>query len=709
MKQKQVFGSSILVLGTLLLAILGVVIYYLIQFHNNNLIQQAHIKSLGILDKIDNNLLEVYEFNNKCVDEQKLDYLTIYETKVDELKRSELKFSQMPIAQLNDTLNKQLQTLIRQYSQEQEAIINKLAFGKIEEAQAIEKKSNSDQIIFNSFDRIYSRFNDEIRKLQQAQLAQNDESAKKLFVFLIILISIILVYTFYGKKIINIKIKEDELIKLHLQRAEKTANENALLKEQFLSNMSHEIRTPLNGIIGFVQQLKKTKLDSSQNEISFYIEQACKNLLSIVNDILDFSKLKSGALPLHNETFSLTFLIDSIIQFHKQKAEEKGILFSVIYENALPEYIHGDSQRVTQIINNLLNNALKFTDKGSIQFMINNRVISDNEIVLNIEVHDTGIGIPENQLELIFNRFHQAEVTTSKIYGGTGLGLSIVKQIVEMMGGVISVKSNLHQGTVFRIELPFKIVHTAHPNNIYFAEKNLNENRILNMNILVVEDNTTNMQLLKYILGAWKMQFDFAEDGKEAIQILKQKNYDAILMDIQMPILNGFDTTLYLRNELKLSTPIIAMTAYVLAGEKEKCLSVGMNDYITKPIDEESLFQILKKYKERKIEKATDLTYLRQMLKNDNQAMQEVIGNYIREIDEIVSKLGIAFQKHDCKALSFLAHRMKSSITIFVRNDESILKTLDNIETKQTAEINEITLINQFVKQSIQELKQEHN
>jgi len=358
-------------------------------------------------------------------------------------------------------------------------------------------------------------------------------------------------------------------------------------KQQFLSNMSHEIRTPMNAIIGFSKVLMKTDLTEKQKEYLQAIKSSGNTLIVLIDDILDLAKVDAGKMIFVNAPFKIAHSITTILHLFETKTQEKNLELVKEYDSRIPEILLGDSIRLHQILINLLSNAIKFTAKGKVIVSVNLINEDEEKVTLEIKVTDTGIGIPQNKIEDIFENFEQAHTITSSLYGGTGLGLAIVKQLVEKQGGTISVKSKVDEGSTFSFTLSFQKTNAA---VAFDNETGQYETENKPLKVLVVEDVKLNQLLMRTILDDFKFEWDIADNGKIAIEKLQTNSYDLILMDLQMPIMNGFEATEHIRNKMNLQIPIIALTADVTTVDVEKCKAIGMNDYISKPLDEKLLY-----------------------------------------------------------------------------------------------------------------------
>jgi signal transduction histidine kinase/CheY-like chemotaxis protein len=405
-------------------------------------------------------------------------------------------------------------------------------------------------------------------------------------------------------------IKEQEIYSRDLAIAKDKAESASIAKSDFLANMSHEIRTPMNSIIGTAELLLNTTLTSEQQEYANIIYQGGEILLSLINDILDFSKIEAGAMDIRPAPFNVEKLMMEIIYIFKARAEQNNIILTLEDMTGIPSIIIGDCMRMRQIIFNLVGNAVKFTKAGTIILRVIKLHETSTDITLRFEVEDTGIGIDPDKIGSIFEKFTQAESSTKRKYGGTGLGLAISKQLAELMGGSIYVKSQLGKGSCFYVDIPFKRATTAELSSKMTAP---NENVPLeagtgpfftikaafHAKVLLAEDYPPNQKVAKKMLQKMGLTVDVAVNGEQAIEKLHQQHYDLVFMDCQMPEMDGFEATRLIRRESDSSianTIIIAMTANALEGDREKCIAAGMNDYISKPIKAAELHRVIEKF-----------------------------------------------------------------------------------------------------------------
>jgi signal transduction histidine kinase/ActR/RegA family two-component response regulator len=400
----------------------------------------------------------------------------------------------------------------------------------------------------------------------------------------------------------EISMAEHSLVKgkkavMELTETKKQLEEIMRVKEQFLLNMSHEIRTPMNAIIGFTGLLMKTNPIPEQKEYIDAIRTSGENLLVIINDILDFSKIQAGKVQFENIGFSLSQVIPSVIELMKPKFAEKDISLLYTIDKEIPMRLTGDPTRLNQILLNLVGNAIKFTEKGEVRLDVKKLHENAGSVKLEFSISDTGIGIPESSMISIFEEFKQATGNITRKYGGTGLGLAIVKQLVEAQGGNISVKSKVGKGSVFSFTLVYGKEEApatdAVRGRIIESEAAI---VVEGLNVLLVEDNPLNQKLTMKILGDWKWNVDLAENGTKAIRKIRKNQYDIILMDVQLPEMNGYEATGIIRTKLpasKARIPVIALTAHAMAAEEKKCYQAGMSGYISKPFNPKKLYTMV--------------------------------------------------------------------------------------------------------------------
>ena len=396
-------------------------------------------------------------------------------------------------------------------------------------------------------------------------------------------------YVSIQRDITKRKRAEQQLIK-----AKNIAIEARQAEEHFVAVMSHEIRTPLNAIVGMSELLLNTKLiDDEQVEYLNTIKQSTDILVSLINDVLDYSKIKAGKIHLEKSVFSIIDVVKNVVKTIKFKADEKNIAIVSPYDLNIPDLVVGDSVRLNQILLNLMSNAVKFTHQGQVELKTKVLESKNNNTLIEFSVVDTGIGIPDDQLDKIFDRFSQVGTDTNRKYGGTGLGLSIVKQLVEMQGGSIKVKSKIDQGSQFVIQLPFTIAKDE-PAAPTAAASNMPKN-LHQLSILLAEDNKINQRVASKILEQWNTKVSIANHGKEAVEMLEKNTYDVLLLDLQMPEMDGFETAAYIREQLDNDNkriPIIALTAAANV-DKQMFLDAGFNEYVAKPFDTQRLYDIL--------------------------------------------------------------------------------------------------------------------
>ncbi|MGM9510784.1 PAS domain S-box protein [Larkinella sp. GY13] len=512
-----------------------------------------------------------------------------------------------------------------------------------------------------------------------------------------------------GSMGIHYDITERKRLEQQLAQATQVAEDARHTEKQFLANMSHEIRTPLNAILGFSNLLESTALNREQKEFVEYIRTAGKNLLTIVNDILDISKIEAGMLPLESIPFSIGSLVDSIRTMLDASATDKNLRLTVTADPDLPAVVLGDPTRLTQILLNLLSNAIKFTRQGGVSVRIEKKEETPESVRIRFTVEDTGIGMETAILPHIFERFRQASDFTTRYYGGTGLGLNIVKSLTEMQGGWIKVESRMGEGSTFTVEIPYKIAphQPEHEVDLTMETSGLGGREVT---ILVVEDNVMNQRLALQVLNRLGYRAQVAENGQEALSILEKEEVDLVLMDIQMPVMDGYTTTTRIRTTLKSPVPIIAMTAHALANEREQCLQAGMNDFIPKPFQIEELQRIMRKYLPIAPAKVqTQKVYMTPKPSFSVEPLLEAVGHdmdfavemmtlFLNQTPVEIQQLQQSLEEGDLLAIKRLIHTQKAVIQTFGLNEAARLITATEALIADKKALSEIApLISQYL------------
>ncbi len=471
----------------------------------------------------------------------------------------------------------------------------------------------------------------------------------------------------------NQKRIEEELVK-----AKEIAEQSVAIKNDFLANMSHEIRTPMNAIMGFSDILKQTHLDENQKECVETIGVAANNLLYIINDILDFSKIESGKMKIVNEPFDLKETIQRVEKLLIVRIKEKGLDYRFESSEDLPQYLLGDSVRLSQILVNLIGNAIKFTHKGFIQFSVMLLQQDQDSCTIKFSIKDTGIGMSKDKLDYIFERFTQAESFITRKYGGTGLGLSISKSLIELQGGQLQVISEPEQGSEFYFELSFKKSDKIQSKTEETQITNIKANK--EVKILLFEDNLFNQRLAIKSVESFGFSIDAAIDGEIGLALLKQNTYDLILMDLQMPGMSGYDVTRVIREDLKMNIPIIAMTAHSLVGEKDRCLEAGMNDYLSKPFKQddlkEKINEVLQRTNEHTLKKesatikpnnmepAINVSYLKELSNGDKSFEKELLDLFLNDTSKDMHLIKESFGQKNINKIREISHKIKPSLQV---------------------------------------------
>jgi len=481
-----------------------------------------------------------------------------------------------------------------------------------------------------------------------------------------------------------IDVTEQDYNEQQLKKSKEIAEKASLAKSHFLANQSHEIRTPINAILGFAQLMKNNLHTSESEEYIDYILSSGQILLNLIGNVLDLTKIEEGKLDLVEEPFYIQEVITSNLYPYKFQAKEKGLDFIMDFDPDLPKYIIGDAGKIVQIIINLLGNSLKFTKEGYIKIQIKSLspAIEGEKTNIQIAVSDTGIGIPVDKQQTIFESFTQADATINRKYGGSGLGLSIVKALTDLMNGNLKVNSpnrtigsKNNPGTTIYINLPLKVAFPPSVEIHEEAETNINYNGQLK--ILLVDDNYLNLRLASTMLNNLGCKVTITNNGREAIKELVQNNFDLVFMDVQMPVLDGYETTKLIRDKMKLDIPIIGLSANVYKEDIDLCYESGMDDYLSRPYTIKSFHEKVFKWApsnqnnqydkvndslEEPHSRLTKLTFLEQVFNGDKEKVVETVKDFMIHNEKMINTLGEAIQGKDFLKIASIAHNIRSSL-----------------------------------------------
>lgn len=460
--------------------------------------------------------------------------------------------------------------------------------------------------------------------------------------------------------------KEDAAELLRAQKA----------KEQFLANVSHEIRTPINGIAGMASLLSQNPTAKEQATYLSAIKSAAENLKVIINDILDLASIESGKLNFEKIGFNLNDLLTTVADSFVVQSRQKGLELSYVLDDRISKTLLGDPFRLNQIFINLISNAIKFTHVGHIKINCSLEKKSSKTQFIKIEVSDTGIGIPSDKLTKIFESFSQADASVTRKYGGTGLGLTIVKQLVELQNGTISVKSVIDEGTTFSIIIPYSVdkKDEIEESASIFKKQKAQQTSLKDLRILLAEDNDINRLYATSILKMWECSADTAENGYVALEKVRNNEYDIILMDIQMPVMDGFEATkaIKMSGSPKNQIPIIALTANSSTKDFERCIAAGMNDCIGKPFTPENLFAVLVKYGQLKSVKdkltppreTVNLSYLRKISNNNKEFVDDIINSFVLNTPKALNEINRFMNEKNWVKMEEQVHKIKPTLTM---------------------------------------------
>jgi signal transduction histidine kinase/DNA-binding response OmpR family regulator len=666
-----------------------------LQYNSNNNINKliqgnesliSEFKIIGETQKLETDMLYIESHIYRTVFSEDSSFLEGIKSREENVRAGLLKLRPLVLTDSTKNLVQELDSLMEEKLEVGHSVLNTL-FSKGQSAAIDKYKTLKKKYIMGDIVHVIDLLNKPREEyLTKLAIDANNSGKRARESGFILAITAVLASIFtFGY--ITKRIKRQQQLYEQLNESEKKVREAGIIKENFMANMSHEIRTPMNAIIGFTNLLQKEQLNSKSGEFVRSIQNSGESLLEIINDILDFSKIEAGMMRIESNPFSLRELLHSVKTMFAAKIQPKDLSFKVNIENSTPDLLIGDSIRLTQILVNLVNNAIKFTDSGAIEINVTAVKKTEERTEISFSVKDTGIGIPSHKMEAIFERFQQADEDTTRKYGGTGLGLSIVKQLVELQNGTIYVSSELNKGTEFVFSIPYAISkELTVPENLKILSKSEINSIDTHVRILVAEDNVMNQNLMRHLLTYWNLDFDIVNNGNEAIEALQKKDYRLLLMDIQMPLMDGYTTTIKIRNELGMNIPIVAMTAHAMAGEREKCLSYGMSEYISKPIREKELFNLMNNILNENSQlpvrngELLDLDYLKEVSGGNVEFEISMIEQFLKQAPGELEAMKEAFDKTNYAELTHIAHNLKTSVS-FMGLAKKLDHYLDYIES----------------------------